>query len=346
MNHYETLGVSDSASIDEIKKSYKKLAKKYHPDANPDNPSAEEMFKKISAAYSIIGDEQKRAQYDNEQKMRASGIPPGFSGFGGFSDFSGFNPFGGMGGDPFDLLRQATKGLNVQASLQINFLDAKENQVQPVQFSRTTPCFKCSGTGAKAFHPTSCPPCRGRGTVAQNFAGILQATAVCQTCKGKGKLIKTKCAHCKEGLIDETAEINVHIPAGIMSGKTLRLQGEGNRSASGKGDLLIKITVSPDPRWAREGANVLSKLEVDYPTLILGGDVEVETIWGKERVTIPPKTKSGVKLALSNKGFPRLGRIIPDERGQHYITLDLKIPNDNSTKHRELLKNLKQLYNA
>jgi molecular chaperone DnaJ len=344
MSHYETLGVGESATADEVKRAYKKLAKKHHPDANPNDSSAEEKFKKISAAYAVIGDANKRAQYDNEQKMRASGMPSGFGGFGGFSGFDPFSNF--MGGtSPFDLLREAGKALNIQTALQINFLDAKESQVQPVKFHRRKPCAKCRGTGAKDYHATACPTCRGRGSVTRTLGGVLHTTQMCQTCKGKGKLVKTKCAHCKEGSNIETAEINVHIPAGIVTNKVLRLQGEGHRAADGKGDLLIKIIVASDSRWARNGATVMSTTKVTYPTLVLGGDVEIETIWGKERVKIPPKTKSGSKLALHNKGFPRLGKILPDERGAHLLTVELDLPSDNSKQHRDLLKELQEFYN-
>tara|TARA_B100001109_G_C18803637_1_gene446134 strand:+ start:162 stop:602 length:441 start_codon:yes stop_codon:yes gene_type:complete len=145
--------------------------------------------------------------------------------------------------------------------------------------------------------------------------------------------------------VRETAEINVHIPAGIISGKTLRLQGEGHRNAQGKGDLFIKIETGSDPRWNRDGANVFSTVQVDFPTLVMGGKVEVETIWGKELVTIPEKTQAGTKLALSNKGFPRLNRMLPSERGVHYVTASLKIPTGKLSKQqKDLLQKYRECF--
>lgn len=337
MNHYNVLGVADTAPEEEIKKAYKKLARQFHPDVNPD-PSAEEKFKEISAAYTILGDKQKRAQYDQELRVRSSGLPQGFGGYG-------FDPFNfPTGADPFDMLRQASQHLNVQTSLQVNFLDARDNQVRTVSFNRKAICVKCSGSGALSYHPSNCNSCGGSGAITRNFGNLLRTTAVCPDCKGKGRLVKTACNNCSEGQVTETAQLEVHIPAGIISNKVLRLQGEGHKSINTCGDLLIKITVMPDKRWRRDGANVHSTLKVDYPTLYLGGELEVDTIWGRERVKIPEKTKSGVKLALANKGFPRLGRIMPDERGQHYLEIELDMPVVNSKEHAELLKKLKKLY--
>ena len=344
MNHYNTLGVSESATADEIKRAYKKLARKWHPDVNRDNPKAEEKFKEISAAYAVLGDNDKRTQYDNERKMPSMGGFSGFSGFGGFGSFDPFN----MGTDPFEFLKRNAKtgnGLNIHTALTISFLDAKASQTQPISFLRNKPCGKCNGTGAQDYHAGNCPTCRGQGSIAQSLGGVLRAQSICQTCRGRGKLIKNKCGHCDSGSVRETAEINVHIPAGIISGKTLRLQGEGHRSAQGKGDLFIKIETAPDSRWNRDGANVFSSVEIDFPTLVMGGKVEVETIWGKELVTIPEKTQAGTKLALANKGFPRLNRMLASERGVHYVTASLKIPKGKLSKQqRDLLQKYKECF--
>jgi molecular chaperone DnaJ len=174
---------------------------------------------------------------------------------------------------------------------------------------------------------------------------MLRAQSICQTCRGKGKLVKNKCGQCDNGSVKETAEINVHIPAGIISGKTLRLQGEGHRNAKGKGDLFIKIETGSDPRWKRDGANVFSTINVDFPTLVMGGKVEVETIWGKELVTIPEKTQAGAKLALANKGFPRLNHMLPTERGVHFVTASLKMPKGKLSKQqKELLQKYRECF--
>jgi molecular chaperone DnaJ len=336
MNFYEILGVEQSSTEDEIKKRYKKLARQYHPDVNPNNPEAEAKFKEISAAYNILGDVDKRKKYDQELRQQ------NFAGFPGF----GFSGFSGYGGDPFDVFRNLGGNLHLDAKIQIAFLDAKHLQTKSIKFTRKGPCKPCNGSGAKSYKQTACSLCRGRGSVTQILMGAFKTMQTCQACNGKGRQVAEPCNSCNNGLISETAELKVNIPAGIQHDQILRLAGEGNRSATARGDLRLRVEILPDPRWRREGTHVHSSLEVDYPTLILGGNAEIDTIWGKEKINIPPKTKAGTKISLLRKGFPYVNNIHPSEKGTHFITLNLKIPNLNTPEHKNLLQGLKSLYDA
>lgn len=338
MNFYNVLGVDQKASTSEIKKIYKKLARQYHPDVNPD-PAAEEKFKEISTAYATIGDEDKRRAYDNELKRQSMPFQGGFQGgFGGFSGAGHPDVF-----DPFNMFfREVGAALHISARIQLAFLDAKQLQTKTIKFNRKIPCKSCDGSGAKSFHTAACGPCKGRGTIVR-VMGAFHATQACGSCGGKGKQIKEVCNHCAEGLVTEVAELTVNIPAGILSGKVLRLAGEGNRSTTGRGDLRLHVEILPDARWDREGANVISPLEVPYYTLVLGGEIEIETIWGKEKIKIPAKTKTGAKMALHGKGFPRLGSISDNEKGIHYLIVNLKIPEQLTAEQKSLLKEMQRL---
>jgi molecular chaperone DnaJ len=328
MSFYNVLGVDTKASADEIKKVYKKLAKQYHPDANPDNPAAEAKFKEISAAYAVLGDEAKRQNYDNELHRQSMPFPGGFR-TGGF--------------DPFDLFfRDIGSILHISAKIQLSFLDAKQTQVKTIKYNKKVPCKPCSGSGAKSFKAAACSACHGRGSITR-MMGSFHTKQMCGACGGKGKQIKDRCPSCVDGVVTEVAELKVNIPAGILAGKVLRLAGEGNRSTTGRGDLRLHIEILPDPRWAREGANVISSLNIPYSTLVLGGEMEIETIWGVEKIKIPAKTKTGTRMALHNNGFPRLGRIVETERGTHYITVSLKIPNKITPEYLTLLEEMKKL---
>lgn len=345
MTHYDVLGVAQDASERDIKAAYKKLAKQYHPDINPGDSSAEEKFKQISAAYSVLSDSQKRAQYD-QQLRTPQGTGAFFNPFGG----ANFGGFGGLSGFETIFAQNLVKNdLDVTVGLNIPFLEARYKQKKLIQFSRKTICKACAGQGAKTFHPNNCYTCKGQGTVVRNLmGGLYQAMQTCSTCEGIGKIAKDTCSKCKKGLVRESAQIEVSIPAGITTGKTLRVTGEGHCTKAGKGNLCIQVTVdspsSGSPPWIREGANVRAKVAIPYPTLVLGGIADIETIWGKEKVNIPPKTKLGQVMMLPNKGFPRLGKLLPDERGVHYIVVDLYIPDDNSKEHKELLHQLANMY--
>ena len=333
MDHYNTLGVESNATAEDIKKSYRKLAKKYHPDTNPNDPSAESNFKRVAEAYEVLSSAGGRAQYD----QRLKGGPPFYG--GGFGP-PGFNPADFFAGN-FNPFSQSPLHLNL--GIKIPFLDPKKDQVKTIKFSRNTTCEPCGGTGAKTFKPGKCYTCNGKGHIQQNMA-VFSMMAVCPTCQGDGRLVDEVCKECSKGVVSEDATINVTIPAGIMPDQALRLSGQGNRSKDGVGDLQLRIMVGADPRWDRRGADVLSKAYVSYPTLVKGGFVNVETIWGNERISIPEKTRSGTQIRLRNKGFPMLGNLMDTERGDHLLSVELLIPEELSKEHLQALSDLEQFY--
>jgi len=338
MTLYKTLGVKKTASGIEIKKAYKRLAKKYHPDTNH-NPNAEEKFKEISSAYSVLGDSDKRAQYDNELKFgNQVGYGNSFNfGGGGFDAFNIFDSFFGT---------QATQSesLNINVDLRIGFLEPKESSNKVISYSKRVICSLCDGSGAKSFQPNVCSVCSGSGFITTIIANMLRARQICNACGGKGKLVKDPC-NCKKGSVVESAQVTVSVPAGILPGKILRVSGQGHQTMNGKGDLRIRVlTGRPEHSWDRRGADVYSEVKVHYPILMMGGEINVDTIWGAERLEIPPKTECGQRLMLVNKGFPRLGRILSDERGTHFITINLLLPSIDSKEHDKLLTKLKAFY--
>lgn len=339
MNLYEVLGVEKTAKAEEIKQTYKKLAKKYHPDANPGDPTSESKFKEISSAYNVLGDPQKRAEYDRNLDNPMGGYGD-FSGFSGFPNFSGFSNFTF---DPFEALRNSSQQLNVITKVLIQFLDARYDHTRSIKFIRRSLCKGCNGSGAKSFSG-NCAPCHGKGFVKVSALGFISAVQTCNICSGQGKLIKERCSSCQKGTIEESIEANVNMPAGIMHGKVLRVVGEGHRSQKGAGDLLIQVEISEDTRWERHGPNIISRLYIDYPNLVLGGETEVETIWGKEKITISAGTKVGTAIPLYNKGFPRLNGMLPNERGVHNLIVDLNIPKNTNSRHNELLQELRKIY--
>lgn len=325
MNFYQTLGVMESASADEIKKAYRTLAKKYHPDTNPNNKEAELKFKQVAEAYETLSDPHKKAQYD----ARLHGHSAGFS--GNFEDV--FNEwFSGLGSQ-----------LNLEVAINVPFLETRFNQQRDISFTRSTVCSACNGSGARIYNTTPCANCNGSGQFKQ-VAGFFTTVQTCSWCKGRGRQVLEACGHCRDGQVNETARVRVTIPAGIYSGQVLKINGEGHRIGKARGDLRIRVQVDADPRWIRrEGPHIWSSVEVSYPKLVLGGTVVVDTIWGPETVVIPAKSKAGIDICLPNKGFPRLGAILPEERGNHLVTLDLKIPSELTLEHKELLQKLEAL---
>lgn len=330
MNFYNVLGVAQTAKADEIKRSYRNLVKQYHPDTNPNNPAAEQRFKQVAEAYEVLGDTQKRAAYD---RSLAGGTFQGFQGFEGFEGFGGL--FSGF--DPFN-----QSPLHIDLGIRLSFLDAKDSHTRNIKYSRQQVCTTCKGTGAKSF-ASFCRYCKGQGRVAQSL-GVVRTIQTCRHCKGRGRQVKEPCPKCQEGTVAESVEIALKIPAGVMSGQLLRVTKEGNRTEKGVGDLRVRVTTDADPRWERKGAEVWSRLSLTYPVFVMGGDVEVETIWGKELVKIPANSTVGSTLVLHNKGFPRIDRMLPEERGHHNFYLELEIPKVDVKKHVSLLKQLEDLY--
>lgn len=351
-DYYQTLGVDKKASADEIKSAYRKLAKKYHPDINKE-AGASEKFKEINEAYEVLGDEQKRANYDQFGSADGAGFGDFFGGRGGFQggfqEFSGnfsdifsdiFSAFGGGGRKT----RVQTRGEDINVQINISFEEAVFGCTKEISLSRYEQCKACSGTGAKNGREFStCSECGGTGTVryTQNtFMGTTIRQGVCKNCGGSGRIIKEKCSECGgKGSEKVKTTISVKIPAGIDDGQVLRMAGQGNAPAHEgiSGDLNIKINVAEHKVLVRNGIDITLDLFLPYTTLILGGKVEIPTVNGVYELNIPELTQSGTVMRLKNKGVKMLNR---EFYGDMLVTLKAEFPKSLDKKTKEMLKKL------
>ena len=349
-DYYATLGVNKSASDDEIKSAYRQLAKKYHPDLNK-TPEASEKFKEINEAYSVLSDKQKRANYDQY------GSADGPQGFGGGQGFSGFNSSEGFGGfeDIFNIFsnfggrsraQQAREeGDDINLNLVLSFVDAAFGCEKEVTVTRKERCESCHGTGAKTDSDyVTCSECNGTGRVTytqQTLFGMTRTIGTCRNCRGKGKVVKNKCPDCRgTGLKTVTAKIKVKIPAGIDNEQTLRIEGQGNQTASPNGipgDLRISITVQPHSLLVRKGFDLYVDVYAPITTLMLGGKVEIPTLKGKQTIDVAPLTQSNTKYTLKGKGIKYLKGF---GTGDLIVTLKGEMPKDIDKNTIKLMKEL------
>ncbi len=333
-DYYEVLGVSKGASADEIKKAYRKMAIKYHPDKNPGDKEAEEKFKEAAEAYDVLSDADKRARYD---KFGHSMGPQGFGGAGGGGGFySGggmsmediFAHFGDIFGDGFGggfsggfggatgggrTRKHVNKGTDLRITVKVTLKDVMDGVDKKLKIPRMVACSHCKGTGAKdgtAFH--TCQRCHGTGYISrvqQTMFGAMQSEAVCPDCNGEGKIISETCSYCGGTGVEKKEEVvSFHIPAGVEDGMTLTLRGQGNAPRHGgvNGDLLIVIQEEKDPDLIRDGNDLIYNLMLDFPTAALGGTAEIPTIGGRARLKIAPGTQPGKVLRLRGKGLPQM----------------------------------------
>ena len=345
---YEILGVSKSATDDEIKKAYRKMAKKYHPDANPGDKTAEDKFKEVNEAYSILSDPEKKSNYD---RFGYAGVDPsaGGGGFGG--GFSGgfdmgdiFDMFGGMfgGGGRSTRANAPTRGDDIGIRVTISFDEAIFGCKKDVSYSRIEHCQECGGSGAeKGTSAETCRKCGGRGSInvqKRTPFGIMQSTQVCDECNGKGKIVKTPCKECRgSGNVRKTKTLEVNIPAGIDHGQRIALHGQGNFGTNGgpAGDLIIQVAVKPHDIFVRDGFNILLDLPITFADAALGAKVTIPTPDGNGELTIPEGTQTGSIFAVRGKGVPKLnGR----GRGDLLVTVNIETPKGLSKKQKELLK--------
>ena len=355
-DYYEVLGVEKNASDAEIKKSYRKLAMKYHPDQNPGDKTAEEKFKEVNEAYEVLSNPEKKARYD---QYGFAGVDPNFNpnagaGFGGFggSGFSGFGDLGDIFGDFFGGGASSSsarrngpvKGQNVVNEIEISFEDAAFGCEREITYSRVEQCSTCHGTGCReGSEPETCSYCGGRGTVRtqQNFMGMtMQSSQPCPKCGGQGKIIKDPCTACRgKGKVRCNRTLRVKVPAGIDNGQSFRVREEGNAGSNGgpNGDLLVTVTVRKHPIFTRDGANVLCEMPITFTQAALGASIEVPTLDGKVRYTIPEGTQTGTTFRLRGKGIPYVGY---KTRGDQFVTVVVETPTRLTKEQKELLRKL------
>jgi len=346
-DYYELLGVSRTATEQEIKKAYRKLALKYHPDRNPDNPEAEEKFKQASEAYEVLSDAEKRRIYDQygHDGLKGRGFEPNFTDFSDiFSHFSDIFGFGGRGRGGGR--RGPRRGADIEVPLVLDFMEAALGCTKEVQVSHHVHCDHCNGSGLKpGATPHTCGTCRGQGQVIQQ-QGFLRISTVCPTCRGQGKQIspEDRCDECNgSGLQRETSTVSVKVPAGIQNGQQIRYAGKGEVGDPGAppGHLLITIGVREHELFKREGKDTLVTLRVPYPVMVLGGDIAVPTVHGEETLHIPKGTESGKVFTLKGKGLDDVrGR---GARGNHYVQATVNVPTSPSKEEQELLRSLAEI---
>ena len=353
-DYYEVLGVSKTASDEEIKKAYRVLAKKYHPDMHPDDKEAEAKFKEASEAYAVLSDSEKRAKYDQFGHAAFDGT--GGFGAGGFdftgTDFSDIfgDLFGGMfgGGRSRGPSNGPVKGANIRTSVRITFLEAVFGTEKELTLNLKDPCPTCNGTGAKpGTSPQMCPKCGGKGQVVftqQSFFGTVRNVQTCPDCGGSGKIIKDKCSDCGgTGYITSRKTINVTIPAGIDNGQSVRIREKGEPGINGgpRGDLLVEVIVSPHETFEREGIDIFSMVKISYAIAALGGSIMIDTVDGKIVYDVKAGTQTGTQIRFRGKGVPSLRS--KDIRGNHYVTLVVETPAKLSKEAKEALRKFDEL---
>ena len=356
-DYYEVLGVSKDADEAAIKKAYRALAKKYHPDMNPGDKEAEKKFKEASEAYAVLSDAEKRRQYDQFGHAAFEGGAGGAGGFGGF-DFSGADfsdIFGDIFGDLFGGSRRGgrggngpMKGASIRKSIRITFEEAVFGCEKELDLILKDPCEDCNGTGAKpGTSPETCPKCGGRGQVvytSQSFFGTVQNVQTCPTCGGSGKVIKEKCSKCAgTGYTSSRKKIKVSIPAGIDNGQSVRIRDKGEPGVNGgpRGDLLVEVNVSHHPVFQRQDVHIFSTVPISFAVAALGGDIRIKTVDGDVIYTVRPGTKTDTKVRLKGKGVPSLRN--PQVRGDHYVTLVIQTPERLSVEAKEVLRKFDEL---
>ena len=347
-DYYEVLGVSKNASDDEIKKAFRTLAKKYHPDMHPGDKECEEKFKEAQEAYAVLSDAEKRKQYDQFGHAAFDGTGGGAGGF----DFSGMDMgdiFGDLFGDFFGggSRRRANdgpmKGSNLRTSVRITFEEAIFGCEKEIEMVLKDECHTCHGTGAKpGTTQETCPKCGGKGKVVftqQSFFGTVQNVQTCPDCGGSGKIIKDKCPDCRgTGYIASKKKIQVSIPAGIDNGQSVRIREKGEPGINGgpRGDLLVEVVVSRHPTLQRQDMNIYSTAQISFAQAALGGEIRIHTVDGDVLYEVKPGTQTNTRIRLKGKGVPSLRN--KSVRGDHYVDLVVQTPTGLSADAKEALR--------
>ena len=348
-DYYEILGVSRDAGKEDIKRAYRRLARKYHPDVNKE-PGAEEHFKEINRAYEILSEPETRNRYDRFGEAGVSGGAAGFDpdNMGGFADIfeTIFSGFGGMGGQATARRRTGpTRGEDLRLDFRLKFREAVFGGEKEIRIRHLETCQTCKGSGARpGTSSRTCTTCNGTGQVRRATRtpfGTFAQVSVCPTCDGAGEVIEEKCDVCGgSGRRQETKKLKITIPAGVDNGMKLRVAREGDAGLKGgpPGDLFVYLTVENDGEFQREGNDIKSDITISYIQAILGCTIKVNTVDGQEDLTIPAGTQPNTVLILENKGVPKLGN--PVSRGDHRITVKISIPTRVAGEERELLEKL------
>ena len=347
-DYYEVLGVSKGASEDEIKRAYKKLARKYHPDMNPGDKEAEEKFKEVNEANEVLSDPDKKARYD---QFGFAGVDPNYGAGGGYGaggfDFGDLGDifgsfFGGFGGGGQRRRNGPQRGESIRMSVSVDITEAAFGCEKEVTVERSEQCPTCKGNGcAPGTTPEICPDCHGSGAVTQSQRtpfGVMQTQAVCGKCRGTGKIIHQPCPDCHgSGRARKRKTVKVNIPAGIDNGQTISLRGQGHAGKNGgpNGDLLITVMVKPHDIFRREGTSVFCEAPITFTQAVLGAEMEIPTIDGKVKYTIPEGTQTGTVFRLRGKGIPVLNG---HGRGDQYVTVTIETPRGLNREQKEALK--------
>ena len=346
-DYYDILGVDRDADQKEIKKAYRKLAKKYHPDRNPDDPEAGEKFKEISEAYGILSDEDKRARYDQyghagigDDDFNSEDFARG--GFGGLEDLFEMFMGGGFSGMGQRSQNRPTRGRDLEYRMEISFEDAAFGTEKTIRIPRQETCQTCDGSGAKpGSNPRTCPKCDGNGQIRVNQRtpfGNMAQIKTCDRCQGRGEIIDEPCPDCNgEGRVTRRRDIKVEIPAGISSGQRIRLSGKGGAGKRGgpSGDLFVRVDVKPHDLFERKGDDVYYELPINFVQAALGDEIQVPTLEGEVKLKIPEGTQPGDSLRLKNKGINHLRS---SGRGDQYIKIKVVIPKSLDSEQKELLQ--------
>ena len=357
---YEVLGLSKGAGEDEIKKAYRKLAKKYHPDVNPGDSEAEVKFKEVNEAYSILSDPEKKNRYD---QFGHAGVDPNFGAGGG-----GFDPFGGgFGGMDFDMgdifssffggttsgsrKNGPQRGEDILTRVVISFEEAAFGCKKTIEFPRTENCSSCNGSGAEpGTKAETCSKCQGSGQVRfqqRTMLGMMQTTRPCDACGGSGKIIKTPCKNCKgTGTERKRKKFDSTIPAGIGEGERILLRGQGNAGKRGgePGDLIVEINIRPHPVFNRRGYDIFCDVPISFAEAALGGEIQIPTLEGKETFKIPEGTQTGTQFTLKGRGIPVIRS--NNRRGNLYFTVQIEVPRNLSANQKELLRQFDENCNS
>ena len=354
-DYYEVLGVERGAGDDAIKKAYRTLAKKYHPDLNPNDPAAEAKFKEVNDAYSVLSDPDKRAAYDRYGHAAfdgsmggggAGGAGGGFGGFGGFGDFGDLGDifgsfFGGGFGGASARRNAPQRGDDIGASVRISFEEAASGVKKDISFNRVSVCPDCRGTGYADGRVEKCQACGGTGQkkIIQRLGGMqFQSTATCDSCRGTGRTIKDPCQTCRgSGLVRQSKKLTVDIPAGIDDGNRLVLRGEGNGGVNGgeAGDLILEVSVAKHAIFTREGTTLFCEVPITVADAILGAEVDIPTLEGNKKYKIPEGTQNGTRFTIRGSGLPGVNS---KRRGDLVFTVNVEIPKSLNMKQKDLVR--------